>query len=100
MKFVQVCLALYNIILHLFNMLSLNILEELCLYIIVSNKKIFKKIPVEIHIVEHCNLNCKGCAHFSSIAKESYLDIESFEESCKKLSKIKKHIYTFKILGG
>lgn len=25
---------------------------------------------IEIHIVEHCNLHCKGCTHFSPLAQK------------------------------
>ena len=25
---------------------------------------------IEVHIVEHCNLNCKVCLHFSPLARE------------------------------
>ena len=32
-----------------------------------------------VDIVDHCNLNCKGCGHFSPLASESFLDIETFE---------------------
>ena len=33
------------------------------------------KLKFEVHLAEHCNLNCKSCFHYSSIAKEEYLDI-------------------------
>lgn len=36
----------------------------------VFNPKIPKsKLRVEIHVVDHCNLNCRGCDNFSCIAK-------------------------------
>jgi MoaA/NifB/PqqE/SkfB family radical SAM enzyme len=39
-----------------------------------------------IELVSHCNLQCIGCDHFSPCAKESYLDIDSFERDCARLS--------------
>ena len=32
----------------------------------------------DIHLVDHCNLNCKGCLHFSPLSEEKYLEIQSF----------------------
>jgi ABC-2 type transport system ATP-binding protein len=33
----------------------------------------------EIHITDHCNLNCKGCGHFSNLCPPTFLDLEEFE---------------------
>lgn len=38
------------------------------------------QLDFEINIVDHCNLNCQCCNHFSPIAKEGYLDIDNFEK--------------------
>ena len=32
--------------------------------IVFKPKKPKKKLRVEIHIVNHCNLNCRGCDNF------------------------------------
>ncbi|MDR1948043.1 MAG: hypothetical protein LBQ38_01495 [Spirochaetaceae bacterium] len=66
----------------------------------MSNKKITGVFPVEIHITEHCNINCKGCSHFSSLADEDYLDPGDFERDCIKLSRVTDKLYAFKMLGG
>lgn len=55
----------------------------------------------EIHLVEHCNLNCRSCDNFSPLAKEAYIEIESFNLDLQRLSilaqdKIKK----IRLLGG
>lgn len=36
---------------------------------------------VDVHVVEHCNLNCRGCAHFSPVAEPCFLDPADFERS-------------------
>ncbi|WP_232473641.1 hypothetical protein [Brachyspira murdochii] len=41
---------------------------------------------VEIHLAEHCNLNCYSCNHFSQLAKEEYYDIEIFEKDINRLT--------------
>jgi MoaA/NifB/PqqE/SkfB family radical SAM enzyme len=55
----------------------------------------------EVHIAEHCNLNCRGCEHFSSIANESYLSIDIFERDCKRLFELTNgNISRIELLGG
>ncbi len=46
------------------------------------------KLKFEVHICEHCNLNCKGCYHFSPLAKEEFLDVNEWEKDCKRLSEL------------
>ena len=46
-----------------------------------------KHIPlIEYHLVNHCNLNCKGCAHFAPLAKPWFADINEFEKDLNQLS--------------
>ena len=45
-----------------------------------------KLLRFQIHVVEHCNLHCKGCYHFSPLAKEVYLDIEEYKKDIIQLS--------------
>ena len=33
----------------------------------------------EIHITDHCNLNCKGCGHFSNLCPPTFLELDEFE---------------------
>lgn len=40
---------------------------------------------LEVDIVDHCNLNCNNCMHFSQFAKEKYMSIDSFESDLKRL---------------
>ncbi len=56
---------------------------------------------IEFHIVEHCNLNCKGCIHFSPLAEKSCVSIKKFESDVKKLAEITNgQIREIHILGG
>lgn len=55
----------------------------------------------EFHLVEHCNLKCAGCTHFSSIAEEDYLSIDEFERDLKRLSELTGGVTRFiNLLGG
>lgn len=55
---------------------------------------------VEMHIANHCNLNCKGCTHFSPIFEKILPDFESSIEDVQKLKEKFSGILKFSILGG
>ena len=54
---------------------------------------------LETNVVDHCNLNCKGCAHFSNIYYNNYVDLADYERDIKLISQ-KFNVYYFRILGG
>jgi len=63
--------------------------------------KPFSQHRVEIHLAEHCNLNCAGCDHFSPIAKEEFVNIKSFEKDLSRLSELTdKNVNHIKLMGG
>lgn len=64
--------------------------------------KLSLEIPfkIDVHIVEHCNLNCKGCSHFSSLATPEFLDPKEYEKSLPHLARIEKSIGQIQLLGG
>ena len=41
---------------------------------------------IDIHLTDHCNLNCKGCTHFSPLAEEFYLKPEDFRIDINRLA--------------
>jgi hypothetical protein len=41
---------------------------------------VYDGVELEMHIVDHCNLNCAGCNHFCSLAEPFYISIESFTD--------------------
>ena len=53
----------------------------------------------EIHITDHCNIDCMGCAHYSTLAPKFFLDIETFENDVTELTK-KFNYKMMNILGG
>lgn len=42
---------------------------------------------VETHLVDHCNLNCRGCTHFCPVSPEIFIDVEDFKKNMFELSK-------------
>lgn len=56
---------------------------------------------IAIPIVEHCNLNCKGCLHFCHKGQTPYYyDIDRFRMDIKKLHLYFKEIGSVRLYGG
>ena len=45
-----------------------------------------EQFAFEVGITEHCNLNCRGCSHFSPIAEPYYMDLFVFSKDMERLS--------------
>lgn len=55
---------------------------------------------LETNVVDFCNMNCRGCSHFSNIfRKGDFVPYEVFESDIKQLSD-KVFIQQFNLLGG
>ncbi len=55
----------------------------------------------EYHVVDHCNLNCKGCGHCANLfSQPSYGDIATYERDLKRLSELFDGIGLIRLLGG
>jgi hypothetical protein len=55
---------------------------------------------LEVHLVDHCNLNCRGCDHFSPIADKWFADLKTYEQDLRQLKKLFSGIHTLFLLGG
>jgi hypothetical protein len=55
---------------------------------------------LEFHLTEHCNLNCKGCYHFSNIAPESFADLEIHRRDMNRLPQVFRNIHKIRLMGG
>jgi uncharacterized Fe-S cluster-containing radical SAM superfamily protein len=42
----------------------------------------------ETHMVDHCNLDCWGCNHFSSLSDKWFADPDTFTQDVKRLSEL------------
>lgn len=59
------------------------------------------QLDFEINIVDHCNLNCQCCNHFSPIANEKYLDVNEFEKDMCRIQELTKgDVGRIWLLGG
>lgn len=58
-------------------------------------------MQLEFHLADHCNLNCKGCTHFSNLVpKPVFADFNQFKKDITQLSQLFSHIHDFLLLGG
>lgn len=53
----------------------------------------------EIHITDHCNLNCKGCGHFSNLCEPTFLSLEEFRSDMDAVA-ARLDVEQLFILGG
>lgn len=69
-----------------------------------KNMKRKNFIPIlHFHLVDHCNLNCRGCDNFSPLAPETYTELSVFEADCSRMSQLMGHknrIKEIQLLGG
>lgn len=58
-------------------------------------------MQLEFHLADHCNLNCKGCSHFSNLVPTPcFADKDQFTKDIKQLTAYFSHIHKFFLLGG
>lgn len=54
----------------------------------------------EYHIADHCNLNCKGCGHFSNVAEKRFGNYEKYEKDIKRLKELFWGVRRIRLMGG
>ncbi len=56
---------------------------------------------LEFHVADHCNLNCKGCTHFSNIEPEPHFtDFDSWVKDLERLHELFWGIARIRLMGG
>ena len=56
---------------------------------------------IETHILEHCNLNCRGCSHFSGLAHKEFKNIDDYINEMSALSKLTNQgLRIIRVMGG
>jgi organic radical activating enzyme len=55
---------------------------------------------VETHLVEHCNLNCAYCDHFSSIADPKFASLATFQKDLTRIRELSSGMERLRLLGG
>ena len=62
----------------------------------------FDKFYFEVHIVDHCNLNCASCSHFAPLAEPHFCDINLFKKDISRMKELfpGKQVKRIRLLGG
>ena len=55
---------------------------------------------IEFEVSHHCNLNCKGCTHFSPLSEKKFGDFEGFVKDLARIRQMVDHIGHIQLLGG
>jgi organic radical activating enzyme len=79
------------------------LIPNVLLYWLASKIRMKKRsaLRFEVYLVYHCNLNCAGCAVFSPIGEETYLDAICYERDCKRLYELTSgYVECIRLLGG
>jgi MoaA/NifB/PqqE/SkfB family radical SAM enzyme len=67
-------------------------------------RRVLRRKPVlyhfEVHITDHCNLNCKGCAHFSNLCPPTFADLAEFESDMNRMAGLFSAVTQIYLLGG
>lgn len=70
-----------------------------CAYISLNHSDC-RLVYAEMHITDFCNLNCKGCTHFSPLFEKKFPSLDMRIQDVKTLRSLFPHIIRFNILGG
>ena len=57
-------------------------------------------LRMDVHIAEHCNLNCIGCSHYSPLAKPAFCNLEVLEKNLQHLCLFRDSFGAINLLGG
>lgn len=73
--------------------------EEYAMFLALQLKN--SKIDFEVNLVDHCNLNCQSCNHFSPIAEERYISLEELKNDLFRMNELfQNRIGNVMLLGG
>lgn len=63
-------------------------------------KSVYDGIQIEIQIVDHCNLNCRGCNHFSPCLDSWFISIDELQNNLIKAKNNIPNIKRVILIGG
>lgn len=64
---------------------------------------LMRKPYLDVHVVDHCNLRCRGCIHFAPLAKPRFLDLDAYGRDLASLAAIpgiEEYLGDFCLMGG
>jgi len=62
---------------------------------------LLRELPyLETHLTDHCTLACRGCAHYSPLAKEHFTDLDRYDKDMRRLAQLFRTIRVIRLMGG
>jgi hypothetical protein len=55
---------------------------------------------IEMHLVDHCNLNCRSCSHYSPVSPERFADPEVADRDFARLAGLFRRVAEVRLMGG
>jgi len=55
---------------------------------------------LETHLVDHCNLGCKSCGHYSPLSEPWFADPETFRRDVRRLRSLFVSVEHLRLMGG
>jgi hypothetical protein len=55
---------------------------------------------IETHLVDHCNLNCRSCSHYSPLSPERFVDPEMADRDFARLAALFGRVGLLRLMGG
>ncbi len=55
---------------------------------------------LDVHVTDHCNLNCRGCEHYSSVSEPVFADLEATMRDLSQMAQLFESIEQMYLLGG
>ena len=55
---------------------------------------------LELHLTDHCNLNCRGCSHYCPLAPRQYADLSRYQSDMHRIRQLFRNIHTIRLMGG
>ncbi len=72
--------------------------------VIWLRRKVLKRKPVlfqfEVHLVDHCNLECKGCDRFATMCEPAFADLTEFTEDMARMAGLFSAVRRVHLVGG
>jgi len=64
-------------------------------------QKLYFPYPLETHLVDHCNLKCKGCSHFSPLVEgQVFKEFKVFQKDLTRLKELFEDFFEIRLMGG
>jgi MoaA/NifB/PqqE/SkfB family radical SAM enzyme len=83
---------------------TISMVERDSRFTVWFRRAVLRRKPVlyhfEVHITDHCNLNCRGCAHFSNLCPPTFADPDEFAADMDSMASLFSEVRQIYLLGG